>query len=247
MDRENAMKLYLTRTICLIIILVMGAGCGIYLSDYYKADDTAMTAMDYQGDDVQVEQDGNIISFSPQEPTVGMIFYPGGKVQCEAYAPLMLACAQRGIFCVLVRMLGNLAVLHPDAADGIPEKYPQIESWYIGGHSLGGAMAANYVGKHPEEYEGLVLLAAYSTSDLRETGLKVLSIYGSEDGVLNRESYEKNRSNLPEEFVEKILEGGCHGYFGCYGKQKGDGQPTITNQEQVEQTVEDISTFIIMK
>lgn len=87
---------------------------------------------------MQIEQDGNIVSFSPQEPTVGMIFYPGGKVQCEAYAPLMLACAQRGIFCVLVRMPGNLAVLHPDAADGIPEKYPQIESWYIGGHSLGG-------------------------------------------------------------------------------------------------------------
>lgn len=177
MDRENAMKLYLTRTICLIIILVMGVGCGIYLSDYYKADDTALAAMDYQGDDVQIEQDGNIISFSPQEPTAGMIFYPGGKVQCEAYSPLMLACAQRGIFCVLVRMPGNLAVLHPDAADGIPEKYPQIESWYIGGHSLGG----------------------------------------------------------------------CHGYFGCYGKQKGDGQPTITNQEQVEQTAEAISTFIIMK
>lgn len=65
--------------------------------------------------------------------------------------------------------------------------------------------------------------------------------------MLNRESYEKNRSNLPEKFVEKILEGGCHGYFGCYGKQKGDGQPTIINQEQVEQTAEDISTFIIMK
>lgn len=62
--------------------------------------------------------------------------------------------------------------------------------------------------------------------------------------MLNRESYEKNRSHLPEYFTEKILEGGCHGQFGSYGVQKGDRTPTITQQEQVEETVEDILSFV---
>lgn len=231
--------------VCLIVILILGGGCGLYLSDYYKADDTATAAMSYQGDDVQVQQEGNLITFSPNNPAAGLIFYPGGKVQCEAYAPLMLECAKKGIFCVLVRMPGNLAVFKPGAADGIQEKYPQVKNWYIGGHSLGGAMAAQYVSKHAEEYTGLILLAAYSTSDLSETKLRVLSIYGSEDGVLNRESYEKNKDKLPEGFTEIILKGGCHGYFGCYGMQKGDGTPTITNQEQVQQTAEYITRDLL--
>lgn len=230
--------------LCLAIIVIFGIGCGIYLSDYYRADAVAESAMAYQGEDVEIEENGTLISFIPKSAVAGMIFYPGGKVQREAYAPLMLACAQRGVLCVLVKMPGNLAVLKPNAAAGIQEKYPQIKNWYIGGHSLGGAMAANYVSRHTEEYQGLILLAAYSTSDLSQTGLKVLSIYGSEDGVLNRKSYEKNRTKLPEKFTETVIEGGCHGYFGCYGMQKGDGTPTITNEEQIRQTAEDISAFI---
>lgn len=245
-ESENNMKKKqkIIITICLIIILILGCGCALYLSDYYKADDTAVTAMAYQGDDVQVQQEENLITFSPNNPAAGLIFYPGGKVQCEAYAPLMLECAKKGIFCVLVRMPGNLAVFKPGAADGIQEKYPQINSWYIGGHSLGGAMAAEYVSKHTEKYKGLILLAAYSTSDLSKTQLRVFSIYGSEDNVLNRKSYEKNKNKLPEKFTEIILKGGCHGYFGCYGMQKGDGTPTITNQEQVQQTATDIFEFL---
>lgn len=231
--------------ICLTVILVLGIGCGSYLADYYRADNAAEAAMTYQDDDVEIEQNKTLISFVPKNAVSGMIFYPGGKVQCEAYAPLMLVCAKKGVLCVLVRMPGNLAVLKPNAADGIQEKYPQIKNWYMGGHSLGGAMAANYVSKHAEEYKGLILLAAYSTSDLSKTPLKVLSIYGSEDGVLKRESYEKNKEHLPKNFTEKVLEGGCHGYFGSYGMQKGDGIPSITNEEQVQQTAEVISVFIL--
>lgn len=230
--------------ICLALVFILGLGSVLYVSDYYRADDTAAAAMAYEGSDVQIEKNGNMITFMPEDPTYGLIFYPGGKVQCKAYAPLLLECAKKGIACVLLKMPGNLAVLKPGAADGVQEKYPKIRSWYIGGHFLGGAMAASYVSKHVDEYDGLILLAAYSTSDLSKTQLKVLSIYGSEDGVLNRESYEKNRGNLPENFEEEILDGGCHGYFGCYGAQKGDGVPKLTNQEQVQQTAEYIENMI---
>ena len=85
--------------ICLAIVLVLGIGCGVYLSDYYRADDAAMAAMTDQGDGVEVEKDGSVTYFIPDDPVVGLIFYPGGKVQCEAYAPLMRACAKQGILC----------------------------------------------------------------------------------------------------------------------------------------------------
>ena len=162
----------------------------------------------------------------------GLIFYPGGKVEHTAYAPLLKALAEEGWFCVLLEMPLRLAVLDADAADGIPEQFPFISEWYIGGHSLGGAMAASHAAKHAEDYEGLLLLVAYSTEDLTGTDLKVCSVYGSSDGVLNMEKYEQYRANLPENAVETVLEGGCHACFGSYGSQAGDGAHTMTAEEQ---------------
>ena len=203
-----------------------------------------MEAMAYQTDRVQAEQDGDVIWFVPEEPTAGLIFYPGGKVEHTAYAPLLHACAENGILCALVRMPGNLAVLDANAADGLQEAYPEIITWYIAGHSLGGAMAATYAAAHPEDFDGLILLAAYSTKDLTGTALRVLSVYGSADSVMNRESYEKNRANFPTDTTEVVLDGGCHAQFGSYGPQNGDGIPTISGEEQVRQTTEAITAFI---
>ena len=228
-------------SVCLAVLLLFGIG---YVSDYYHADETALEAMAYQTDSVQAEQDGDVIWFVPEDPTAGLIFYPGGKVEHTAYAPLMRACAEQGILCALVQMPGNLAVLSANAADGLQEEYPEIATWYIAGHSLGGVMAANYAAAHSEDFDGLILLAAYSTKDISQTTLRVLSVYGSEDGVLNRESYKKNRSNLPVDTTEVVLDGGCHAQFGSYGPQDGDGIPTISGEEQVRQTVEAIAAFV---
>ena len=230
-------------SVCLAFLLVIGIGGYAYMSDYYHADETALEVMAYQTDRVQTEQDGDVIWFVPEDPTAGLIFYPGGKVEHTAYAPLLHACAENGILCALVRMPGNLAVLDANAADGLRQKHPEITAWYMAGHSLGGAMAANYAAAHAEDFNGLILLAAYSTKDLTGTTLRVLSVYGSEDGVLNRESYEKNRAKLPADTTEVILDGGCHAQFGNYGPQDGDGVPTISGEEQVRQTVEAIAAF----
>ena len=231
-------------SVCLALLLVIGIGGYAYVSDYYHADETALEAMAYQTGSVQAEQDGDVIWFVPEEPTAGLIFYPGGKVEHTAYAPLLRACAENGILCALVRMPSNLAVLDPNAADGLQEAYPEITTWYIAGHSLGGAMAANYAAAHAEDFDGLILLAAYSTKDISQTTLRVLSVYGSEDGVMNRDSYEKNRANLPADTTEVVLDGGCHAQFGCYGPQDGDGVPTISGEEQLRQTTEAIRAFI---
>ena len=231
-------------SVCLAVLLVFGIGGYAYVLDYYHADETALEAMAYQTGSVQAEQDGDVIWFVPKEPTAGLIFYPGGKVEHTAYAPLLHACAENGILCALVRMPGNLAVLDANAADGLRQKHPEITAWYMAGHSLGGAMAANYAAAHAEDFDGLILLAAYSTKDLTGTPRRVLSVYGSEDGVMNRESYEKNRANLPADTTEVVLDGGCHAQFGRYGPQDGDGIPTISDEEQLRQTAEAITAFI---
>ena len=147
-------------SVCLAVLLLFGIGGYAYVSDYYHADETALEAMAYLTDSVQVEQDGDVIWFVPEDPTAGLIFYPGGKVEHTAYAPLLRACAEQGILCALVRMPGNLAVLDANAADGLRQKHPEITALYMAGHSLGGAMAANYAAAHAEDFNGLILLAA---------------------------------------------------------------------------------------
>ena len=237
-DKRKRKIFIITVSIALALAMIVGA-CAIYLGDYYRADYEAIGAFLPQGTTFKEDSDGTIV-FEPEGATKGLIFYPGGKVEYRAYIPLMQACAEEGILCVLVEMPFNLAVLDVNAADGIQREYPEIEDWYIGGHSLGGSMAASYLAGHTEDYEGLILLGSYSTADLSDTDLDVLSVFGSEDQVMNREKYDENKSNLPTDFTETVIEGGCHAYFGMYGAQEGDGTPTITNEEQIRITVENI-------
>lgn len=222
----------------LCVLGISAAGFGIYVSGTYEAAPEAQALLESgAGSGTEILQgDGNRIVVKPEQPEAGLIFYPGGKVEPEAYVPLMDALAQRGILCVLVKMPFNLAVFDMDAADGIAEQFPEIGHWYIGGHSLGGAMAAAYAAEHAEELEGLLLLAAYSTADLGSRELRALSLYGSEDGVLNREKYGECRENLPPDTEEVVIKGGCHAYFGMYGEQEGDREALISPEEQIEET-----------
>ena len=237
-------KIFIIVTSIVLVIAVLIGVCAIYLGDYYKADDEAIGAFLPQGSTWKEEPSGNIV-FEPDGATAGLIFYPGGKVEHSAYIPLMQACAQNGILCIIAEMPCHLAVFDINAADGIQKEYPQIEKWYIGGHSLGGSMAASYLEKHTDAYEGLILLGAYSTADLSDAELDVLSIYGSEDQVLNREKYNDNIRHLPKDFKEIVMEGGCHAYFGMYGAQDGDGTPSMTNSEQILQTAAYIAQMIL--
>ena len=234
--------LIILASIATVISLLLIAAA-IYLCDFYRADTEAIEA--YLGGKTTASEDesGNII-FMPEGASDGVIFYPGGKVEYTAYIPLMAALSERGIASALIEMPFNLAVFDINAADGVREAYPEIESWYIGGHSLGGSMAASYLGKNKDSFEGLILLGSYSTEDLSDTDLGVLSIYGSEDLVMNREKYESNKQNLPEGFTERVIEGGCHAYFGMYGAQEGDGNPTVSNAEQINITADFILEFV---
>jgi pimeloyl-ACP methyl ester carboxylesterase len=136
----------------------------------------------------------------------------------------------------------NLAVLGPNKAIKAVELFPEVENWYIGGHSLGGAMASSCAALNPDLFGGVILLGAYSTNDI--TDFRVLSIYGTNDLVMNRVKYESNIKHLPKNFEEHVIIGGNHAYFGMYGEQDGDGEAIISNEEQIEITTGYIYRFI---
>ncbi|HOJ10973.1 MAG TPA: alpha/beta fold hydrolase [Clostridiales bacterium] len=228
-------KLKIAAISIIAVLLILIGVFYVYTLDYYKADDFALNAFATEKNNIQVQN--NMIVFSPDkqnENEAALIFYPGGKVEAIAYIPLLEKLMQNGVTCVLVKMPFNLAVFNINAADSIYEKLPEIKNWYIGGHSLGGAMASSYAEKNNNKLKGLILLGAYPVND---SDITTITIYGSEDKILDKSKLE-NTGNMLE-----IL-GGNHAYFGNYGEQKGDGIAFITREEQQEETVEAIIRFI---
>ena len=227
--------------IALAVLLVFTAVFGIYAGDYYHADLDAIQNNSLQMDYERMErlEDGSLV-FYPAAYDSAVIFYPGGKVEALAYIPLMESLAEEDVLTVLMPMPFNLAVLAKNAAEGIPEQFPEVENWYMAGHSLGGSMAASFAAENTAWVDGLVLLAAYSTDPV---ALPVLSIYGSSDGVMNQEKYQRYRPNLPK-LTEQIIDGGNNAGFGFYGPQEGDGEATISREEQIARTAELMAEFV---
>ncbi len=236
-------KLWTWLIAIVLVLAVAAAGANVWVESLYPVQEAARAAL-VPMEHLTVEQSDDAIVFLPSEAKAGFIFYPGGLVLAEAYAPLMHALAEEGVLCVVLKMPLRLAVLDMNAADGIAEQYPGITRWAIGGHSLGGAMAASYAAKHAEEFDALVLLAAYSTAELPES-LSVVSIYGDADGVMNREKYAEYRANLPEQTAEVVIPGGNHAQFGDYGPQKGDGEAAISPQEQLARTLQAVLPVLL--
>lgn len=224
------------RLVPLVIIIVVVCVCAVYVLDYYHATDRAKEYL-LNTDTVTVSGIRDGLEFDgPGEDA--LIFYPGAKVEYIAYAPLMRTLAEEGIDCYLIKMPLNLAVLGTDKADGIIEEFPH-ENWYIGGHSLGGAVASIYAADH--DLSGLVLLASYPDREVEEP---TIEIYGTEDGVLNMDKLEEADRYLPENNLEVEISGGNHAQFGDYGEQRGDEQAAITEEEQQRETVAAILEFI---
>lgn len=221
--------------VCIVLCATLLIGAGKrYLEDYYPAG-----AYEVQTDKVQEKE--NYLVYGDTESEMGFIFYPGAKVDENAYIPILDELSEVGICCVLVKMPYHLAILDADAAEDIMQELRGVKRWYIGGHSLGGAMAAGFAAEHESALSGLILLAAYPTAELRT--LPVLSVYGSEDMVLNHEKYEE-AVPLAAHLTEYIIEGGNHAGFGNYGKQDGDGAAEISDEEQWQETVDYILNFM---
>lgn len=221
----------------LVVLTIAGA---LYVSDCYRALPYSVPTM-ANGSAIPVAKYGSFTVYGDSTHGTGLIFYPGGKVETDAYAPLLYGLAQRGICCVATDMPLHLAVLNPNAADDIIRQITSIDKWFICGHSLGGAMASKYASAHQNAISGLILLAAYPTEPF-SASYPVLSLYGSNDGVLNRVKYDAAKPLVPA-MQEIVLEGGSHAQFGNYGTQKGDGIPEISAEAQWAATIDAIESF----
>lgn len=226
-QKENSTGKQARQWIIPALLLALILAWSLYAADYYRADETALQAL--EAEEIRIARTEYGWYFDGPSETDALVFYPGAKVEETAYALLLGRLAEKGIDVCLVKMPFHLAIFGMNAAERVMKEHP-CDRWYIGGHSLGGAMAAAFAEKH--DLDGVILLAAYPIGPVEES---MLLLYGSEDGVLNRE-----RLSAAEEFgsvEEHVLDGGNHAQFGNYGPQKGDGIPAITAEEQQDETV----------
>jgi predicted alpha/beta-hydrolase family hydrolase len=187
------------------------------------------------------------IIFTPKETMdTGFIFYPGGHVDPRSYSSIAHQIADEGYLVIIQKMPYNLAVTNKRAAVKIINDYAEIDNWVIGGHSLGGAMAASLVFDEPEMFEGLVLLAAYPprNNNISSLEIYVTVVYGSIDQIATQSEIEESLSLLPFETEKVLIEGGNHAQFGDYGTQNGDGVATIEPEEQLKIVIEAILNIL---
>jgi predicted alpha/beta-hydrolase family hydrolase len=231
----------------LILVVVVAVGFVVWALSGPGAQPVSLAALESDAR-VVVDRD-RWLAFAPTgaQPTAGLILYPGGRVDARAYAPLAREIASAGFRVVIVPMPFRLAVLAPDRATSVMAAYPEISHWAVGGHSLGGAMAARYAQRHPGDVDGLVLWAAYpaASNDLSESALAVTSIYGTRDGLATEDKINASRVLLPLNTIFVPIEGGNHAGFGEYGPQSGDLPATISAQEQQRQIV--AATVILLQ
>ena len=170
-------------------------------------------------------------------PTIGLVLYTGGKVPPAAYAPAARAIAEQGYLVAIVPAPFNLAILDADAADRVIEDHPEIASWAVGGHSLGGATVSLFIDGHPGVVDGLALWASYSSADISTDDLHVLSVYGSLDAGVASYTDPANLAKLGSDVTVDVIDGGNHEQMGWYTGQPNDPPPTISRQEQQDRVV----------
>lgn len=230
----------------LILILVLISTFVVYGSTPARPMPQALDAL--QSDSRITVTSDSWLEFKPanSDPTTALVFYPGGRVDYRAYAPLARAVAEQGYRVVIVPMPFSLAVFAPGKAADVMAAYPQVQHWAVGGHSLGGAMAANYVYQNPGAVEGLFFLAAYpaSSNSLVDSGVQVVSIYASNDGLATPDKIAASLMLLPENTKWVEITGGNHAQFGWYGGQSGDGTAVITREDQQGQVVRALVEFL---
>ncbi|MCW8802636.1 MAG: alpha/beta hydrolase [Candidatus Bathyarchaeota archaeon] len=184
---------------------------------------------------------GDWLVFEPVSlsKNVGFIIYPGGRVDFRSYAPIAHRIAERGYFVVIVKMPLNLAVFGVNKANEVIDSCSMISSWVVGGHSLGGSMAAQFAYENPSKVNGLVLWAAYPASgtNLSKYDLLVSTIYGSNDGLVSSSQIDDSLKLLPASTIKVNINGGNHAQVGWYGEQSGDNLASITREEQQNQIV----------
>ena len=237
-----------TRIIAVVLglILVVVLGFVIWAETPLGPAPDAVTALE-SGNGVTVERTAAGWEFVPTaDAQVGIVFYPGGRVDARSYAPLARDLAEQGYLVVITPVTLNLAVMSPNVGDRARDAHPEVERWGIIGHSLGGAMAATHVAARPGEYEALVFLAAYPPdgTNLREAVGIVASVYGDRDGGLKMEKVNSTKELLPTNSIFTEIKGANHAQWGSYGPQPGDLSATISPAEQLSYAIDAVKAVL---
>lgn len=226
------------------LILCAALTLGLAWARPFAAAPVAVAAMK-SGDDIQVTDKLTWFELkkvtqdakgATVQPTVGLVFVPGARVDPRAYANILRPVAEAGYLVAVVKPPYGLAMPNSTQPDSVIENHPEIRYWAVGGHSLGGVAASAYADDHP--VSGLLLYASYPASELARNDLITTSISGSADGLATPAKIAENKPKLPEATTFVVVDGGIHAYFGDYGEQPGDGTPTISRtdaQAQIQQ------------
>ncbi len=214
------------------IIVISAVGSLVYLAVPFPVDDVAQ---DILNNNQNVVSDGDITTVKGENPNSAIIFYPGAKVESIAYLPLFEKISnQTGLTCFLLDMPFNLAVLDSVAAAEIISSFPEIENWYMAGHSLGGSMASDFASNNPDIINGVIVMGAYVYGDFPTENS--LTLYGTFNASIGE------RIEYTDNIV--VIEGGNHAQFGNYGKQPGDPEATISAQHQQQITADSVYDFL---
>jgi poly(3-hydroxybutyrate) depolymerase len=232
------------RLVALLLLLLLAAALAMLgiqlLTSERQPLPEALAAMASDGS-VRVTQEP-WLTFAPTEgtPQTGFIFYPGGRIDPQGYANLMKTIASEGYLVVVPDMPLNIAAFRPSIAQEIIAAHPEIDQWVIGGHSVGGAMAAQYTDRHSEDIAGLAIWASYppDSADLSDLEVPVTLIYGSRETRVTDGSVAERQDLLPADTVYVRIEGGDHHQFGTYAIDPEDHLATISRESQQQQILE---------
>lgn len=222
--------------IALCVVAVAWLALVVWLKPF-SAQEPALSAMQ-SSPTVSVEESATQIVMTPTTPTgtTGVFFQPGAKVEARAYAAVLRPLAEAGYTVVIPKQPLGIGFLATGAFESAQADFPDITDWVVGGHSLGGTVAAIDAEAHDSDatapVTGLLLYGSYPATDM-STSLtsRVLSLYGTNDGLATPEDIQASKAKLPANSFFTPIEGGVHSFFGDYGEQPGDGTPTITHDE----------------
>lgn len=220
------------------LILVAVIGFLVWTQLTYGPTDEALG---YAAEATEVD---NRLEFGDPDSEVGIILYPGAKVEKEAYAYYGSRLAEEGVFVAIPSLRLNLGIADIDAAETIIAAHPGIERWIVGGHSLGGSAASGFALENESRVEGVIFLASYPISSMVESELRVLSISGEVDGLATQTDIEASRENVPDDAVFYEIVDGNHANFGMYGPQDGDNDSPLSAKEQLDETIGQILNWL---
>jgi len=217
----------------------------------FTAVEPALAAMQSDAE-VTVSEYPTQIVMAPTGSTsrTGVFFQPGAKVDARAYAAILRPLAEAGHIVVIPKQPLGIAFLSILTFDATRAAYPDVTDWVVGGHSLGGTVAAIQADSADDDptapVVGLLLYASYPASDMSSSlTARVLSISASNDGLATPDKIAASRDTLPAGSQFIVIDGAVHSFFGDYGPQPGDGTPAVSHDDARAEISQESESFVV--